>query len=251
MKIEYFKEYSHIMGRNMEFKVHGHQGKPCIAFPSQNERFYDYEDKGIINSLSWYIEQGKIQIFCVDANYDDSFSAKWKNPKDRIDEQERYYKYIVEEFVPRVYEINSYSNNKEQTGIMTYGVSLGAYEAMNFFLRRPDIFDGVLALSGIYHSGYLIENYADDKTYFNSPIDCLNHMPLDHPYIELYKKARIIVCVGQGAYEEECLKDTRGLDNCFKNLKIDAMIDYWGYEKPHDWPSWIEQTPHFMYYILD
>ena len=29
MKVEYYKEYSHELGRDMEFKVYGHAGKPC------------------------------------------------------------------------------------------------------------------------------------------------------------------------------------------------------------------------------
>ena len=84
MKVEYFNEYSEKLGRNMEFKVFVHAGKPCIAFPTQNGRFYVYENNGIINSLEWYIEQGKIQVFCVDAIDSEAFSATWKNPKDRI-----------------------------------------------------------------------------------------------------------------------------------------------------------------------
>ena len=30
MKIEYFKEYSHCLNRDMEFKVYGHGGKPIF-----------------------------------------------------------------------------------------------------------------------------------------------------------------------------------------------------------------------------
>ncbi len=248
MKVEYFKEYSYNLNKDMEFKVFGHAGKPCIAFPTQNGRFYDYENRGIIDSMSWYIEQGKIQVFCVDTNDIESWSADWKNPKDRMLAQETYYKYIIEEVVPRVYDING---NGSQTGIMTLGCSLGALHAMNFFLRKPDIFDAVLSLSGIYHSGFYIKDYQDELTFLNSPIDSLHHMSFDHPYVDLYKRSRIIVCVGQGNWEEECLNDTRWLDSEFHRLGIDCWFDYWGYDKPHDWPSWQEQIPYFLYHILD
>ena len=251
MKVEYFNEYSEKLGRNMEFKVFGHVGKPCIAFPTQNGRFYEYENNGIINSMEWYIEQGKIQVFCVDAIDSEAFSATWKNPKDRIEAQEAYYNYIVEEFVPRVYEINSGSSNNIVNGIMTYGISLGAMQAMIFATRRPDMFNACLALSGIYHIGFFIKDYQDELTFLNSPIDSLKHMPLDHPYIELYKQNRFIICVGQGPYEEECLNDTRTIDYEMHRLKIPAWCNYWGYDNPHDWPSWLEQTPHYLYHILD
>ncbi|MBQ9124320.1 MAG: esterase family protein [Acholeplasmatales bacterium] len=247
MKVEYYKEYSRILDKDMEFKVFGHAGKPCIAFPTLNGRFFDYEDRGIIESMSWYIEQGRIQVFCVDSIDSESWCADWKNPRDRMRTQEAYYKYIIEEMVPRIYELNNSLDN----GIMTYGCAMGAFHAVNFILRKPDIFDSVLALSGIYHSSYFVKQYADDLTFLNSPIDSLANMPLSHRYVDLYKKSRFIICVGQGDWEHDCLNDTRTLDFHMKRLEIPAWFDYWGYDKSHDWPSWQEQTPHFLYHILD
>ena len=180
MKVENYNEYSEKLGRNMEFKVFGHAGKPCFAFPTQDGRFYDYENNGIINSMEWYIEQGKIQVFCVDSVDNESWSAYWKNPRDRMEYQEAYYNYIVEELVPRIYEINSDSSDITKNGIMTYGVSLGAMHAMIFATRRPDIFNACLALSGVYHSGMYIKDYQDDLTFLNSPIDSLIHISLDY-----------------------------------------------------------------------
>ena len=252
MKVEYYKEYSQNLGRDMEFKVFGHAGKPCIAFPVQNGRFYDYEDRGIINSMAEYIEAGRIQVFCVDSVDNESWSADWKNARDRMEAQEAYFRYVIEEFVPRVYEINTYGNGGGvASGIMTYGCSMGAYHAMNFFLRRPDVFDATLCLSGIYHSGFFVKDYADDLTFLNSPIDSMKHMDNNHPYIDLYKRSRIIVCVGQGPWEAECLEDTHVLEWEMKKFGISAWFDFWGYEHPHDWPSWLVQTPHFLYHILD
>ena len=33
---------------------------------------------------------------------------------------------------------------------MTNGCSMGAYHALNFFLKHPDVFQGMIALSGLY-----------------------------------------------------------------------------------------------------
>lgn len=251
MKIEYHNEYSYFLNRNMEFKVFGHAGKPCLAFPTQDNRFYELEDRGIINSISYYIDNGMIQVFCVDGIDSESWSAKWMRPYDRIRHQEAYYNYIINELVPRIFEINTYGNGGgKATGIMTFGCSIGAYQSMNFFLRRPDIFDMVLSLSGLFHSGYFIENYSDELTFLNSPIDSLSHLDYNHYYVNLYKKAKIIVCVGQGAYESECINDTKALEYQFRRLNIDAWFDYWGCEYMHDWPSWLKMAPHFLYHLL-
>ena len=251
MKVEYFKEYSQNLGKDMEFKVFGHAGKPCIFFPCQDSRFYDYEDKGLIYTIRDYIESGRIQVFCVDTNDYDSWSSN-KPARWAMEAQEAYFRYIVEEFVPRLYEINTYGNGGGvASGVMVYGCSMGAFQAMNFFLRRPDIFDAVLSLSGIYHSGFFIRNYSDDLTFLNSPLDSMKLMEYSHPYIELYKRSRIIVCCGAGAYEEESLKDTKELEAEMKRFGINAWFDYWGFEYPHDWVSWHQQTLKLLDYILD
>lgn len=252
MKVEYFKEYSYNLGRDMEFKVYGHAGKPCIMFPCQDGRFFDYESRGLINEISWYIDQGKIQVFCVDSLDAESWSQQYGNPRLRIERQEAYYNYIVNELVYRVFDINTYGNGGGRaSGILTYGCSMGAYHAMNFFLRRPDIFDGVLALSGIYRADFFFKNYGDDLTFMNSPIDSLHQMSLDHHYLDLYRRSRIIVCVGQGNWEEECINQTRQLETEFYYHGVGCWFDYWGYDCPHDWPSWLKQTPYFMHHILD
>ncbi len=252
MKIEYYREYSHHLNRQMEYKVFGHAGKPCIAFPTQDHRFYEYEDQGMIEAIKGYIEEGRLQVFCVDGIDGESWSALWKIPRDRMLAQESYYNYVIEELVPRIYEINTYGNGGGvASGILTFGCSMGAYQAMNFFLRRPDIFDGVLALSGLFHSGFFVKDYADDLTFLNSPIDTLRCMPRDHHYVELYRRAKIVVCVGQGAWEYSCVLDTRALDFEFSRLGVPTWFDYWSNEYVHDWSSWKVQAPHFLYHILD
>ena len=50
MNVEYYKELSHELNRDMEFKVYGHTGIPCLVFPAQNGRFYDCENFGMIDA---------------------------------------------------------------------------------------------------------------------------------------------------------------------------------------------------------
>ena len=184
MKVEYYKEWSSVYQRDIEFKVFGHAGKPCIAFPSQDGRFFDYENRGIIDAMSWFIEQGKIQVFCVESMDQESFSAEWKSGYDRIRAQEAYFNYILNDIVPRVYEINTYGNGGGvASGIMTFGVSLGAYHAVNFFTRRPDIFDYVLALSGVYDSYFFLCKDYDGEITNNEPDESktLEWHPINEP----------------------------------------------------------------------
>ena len=135
MKVEYYKEFSHELNRDMEFKVFGHAGKPCLVFPPQDGRFYDYENFGMIEAAREYIDAGKIQMFCCDSIDAETFSKQDGDPKERSALQERWFQYIVNELVPRIYQISQYEHT-ETKGIIATGCSMGGYHATNAFLRR-------------------------------------------------------------------------------------------------------------------
>jgi esterase/lipase superfamily enzyme len=80
--------------------------------------------------------------------------------------------------------------------------------------------------------------------------DLLRSMPADHPYWDLYRHRRIVMCVGQGAWEDELLDSTRQMDALLKEKNVPAWIDYWGHDVAHDWAWWRKQVVYFMQHIL-
>lgn len=243
MRIDYHKEWSHSLGRDMEYKVYGESGRPLLAFPSQDGRFYDYENFGMVDVLSPWIESGKIRLICCDSIDTETWSNHYGNPRQRIELHERWCHYIMDELLPRLRHFDNET-------FMVTGCSMGAFHAGNFFFRRPDIFDSLIALSGLYHSAYGFGSYHDDLTYANSPQDFIPNIPEDHPWLSLYRQRNIILCVGQGRWEEELLESTRCMDEILNNKGIPAWVDYWGYDVDHDWPWWRKQLAYFMQKIV-
>ncbi len=250
MKTAYYNEYSHNLNRNMEFKVYGHGGRPCLVFPSQDGRFFDFENNKMVESVQEFIDAGRIQLFCIDSNDTNSWSSThWDNRK-RIEAHEAYYNYVCNELTPRIFEINAQSNGDYYYGgLLTTGCSMGATHALNFFLRRPDIFDGVIALSGVYDAKYFFHDYFDDLVYINSPVSYLEGMSNDYYYVDLYRQRQIIVCVGQGAWEEPMIQDTARIKELLEYKQVPAWIDFWGQDVAHDWPWWRKQLPYYLQYV--
>jgi esterase/lipase superfamily enzyme len=148
-------------------------------------------------------------------------------------------------------EINkSAQSEKEGKMPMVAGCSMGAYHAANVFFRRPDLFDTVISMSGFYHLKLIVGDYMDSLVYLNSPYDSIAHLPKEHPYRELYARSTIILCVGQGAWEEELLEETRKFDALLKQQGISAWVDYWGYDVSHDWSWWRKQWIYFLSQVL-
>jgi len=242
MKIQQRREYSSNLGREMDYKIFGDAGKICLAFPPQNGRFFDFENFGMVDALAPEINAGKIQLVCVDGIDAETWSNTERSPRERIELHEAWFRYVLEEIVPRVRR----ESRSPDALLMTTGCSMGAFHAANFFFRAPQIFDTVIALSGLYHASFFFGDYSDELVYLNSPIDCLPNMPADHAYMPLFRRSQMIFCVGQGAWEDELLESTRRLDAVLRAKNIPAWVDYWGHDVAHDWVWWKKQIRYFI-----
>ena len=238
----YVKEYSWIMDREMEHAVFGDSGKLCFAFAPQSGHTYDFRNFGMVDAVAPWIEAGKLRIVCVDSIDEETWSAEGQYERARLEQQERWFRYVTDELFPK------YAGWGEKA--LTTGCSMGATHAANFFFRRPDLFDGVIALSGLYDTNYFFGGYKDDLSYANSPIEFLQNMPMDHPWMDLYRQSNIIICCGQGAWEDEMRHDLGVIHDILSWKDIPHWADFWGYDVNHDWPWWRRQLPYFMTHIL-
>ena len=242
---EEITRYSRCLERDMHIMVYGHDGLPFLAFPTQDSMCHNFEDFGMIHELRDYLEHGRIRLFVVDTVDAESWSPKDWDKSFRSMRQEQYYRYITEEAMPFVLEWTG--------GLlpMTTGMSMGANHALNFFLRRPDLFSGVLGLSGVYDTDVFFDGWMDGTLYMNSPERYLPNMPADHPYVRLYNEKKIILCVGQGAWEEDGVRSLRFLESVFRDKGIHARCDFWGFDVNHDWPWWFRQMHYFLPILLN
>lgn len=249
MEMQYFKEYSQALGRDMECKVYGHAGRPVLFIPCQDGRFFDFENYHMADYWAPWIEAGKAMVFAIDTIDQETWSDKSGNPYWRIRRHEQWVKFITDEMAPFIRETANRRNGWEgYPGIIAFGCSLGATHAANLFFRFPDQFDGLLALSGIYTADYGFDGYMDELVYQNSPVHYLSNMPADHPYIARYNRNKGIICVGQGPWEQP--ETTFALQDIFRAKGINTWVDVWGYDCAHDWPWWYKQVEYFLPRLL-
>ena len=235
--------YSQSLKREMHIMIYGQSGVPFLSFPTQNSMCHNYEDFGMIGQLADYIDSGRIQLFVVDTVDSESWSAKETDKNIRADRQEQYFHHITDEIIPFI------KNRNPKTPAVT-GFSMGANHALISFLRRPELFRGVIALSGVYDTDYFFDGWMNSVLYYSSPERFLPNMNTDNPYIKLYNERKIILCCGQGAWEEDGVRTLRNLENVFREKGIHAWCDFWGYDVNHDWPWWFKQMRYFLPFML-
>ena len=238
MKREEHLWFSGNLGHDMELIVYGHAGQPLIAFPSKDGRARDWEDRGMVDAVWDLIDQGKLMLIAVDSvdwqSWTGSGAVEWKAKR-----HGHYESYINEEVMPLVKQLSG----REQA--WTTGASMGAFHAANFFFRRPDLYDGVIAMSGVYRPNMFIGDYVDDNVYFNSPLSYLPGLN-DEWHLSRYRQSRIIFCVGQGAFEDRHIPAQREMQELLWQKGIPATFDYWGHDVEHHWYWWQKMLRHHL-----
>ena len=237
--------HSNVLGEDLGVIVYGMTGYPIIVFQTQDSKCTNYEDFGMISELADYIDGGKVQLFCVDSIDQESWSNTNGDKSWRAQRQEDYFRFVTDELVPYVHD-----RNGSDLRPLATGCSMGATHSAIAALRRPDLFQGCIALSGVYRTSFFFGDWMDENLYMNDMVQMLHDLPADHPYIDLYNHRSLCFCVGQGAWEDG-LSDLRDMDASFKRLGINAWCDFWGYDVNHDWPWWKKQMRYFLPIVLE
>jgi esterase/lipase superfamily enzyme len=239
MNVEYHKWRSPNLNQDMEMKVYGHAGKPILVFPTKAGKFYEYEDYGMVEVLRPFLDEGRIQLFAVDSMDAQSWLNEGVSMPDRVRRHNQFEAYIIHEVFPFI------AGRCGDGRITVTGCSFGAFHTVNFYLRHPDLVHTAIALSGPFHPRFYIGDYMDEGVYFNAPIAFLPG--LNDPWsLDWYRQSRLVICVGQGYWEDKFLADTLELKRILEEKQIPAWIDIWGHDVAHDWPWWRKMIPHFL-----
>jgi esterase/lipase superfamily enzyme len=229
MNREYHKWYSNSLNRDMELLVFGHAGARVMVFPTQSGRFFDWEDRGMLNTLSRHIDNGWVQVYCVDSVDKESWDNGYVHPRQRAIRHLQYHDYIINEVLP-------FSQSKNGNSFaVSMGASMGAYHAASIALRFPEHFNRVLAMSGCYDIRPWTGGYDDELVYQGNPFELIRGQ--DNGKLEQIKKMDIILTIGKG---DPAIQENRQFSQSMWNRGVwHALREWEGFA--HDWPWWHEQ----------
>jgi esterase/lipase superfamily enzyme len=234
MHRDHHRWYSHRLNRDMGVAIYGNYGAPILAFPTSGGDEWEQEGQSMIRTLSPYLEQGRIRIFCINSVNNDSFNNKGAHPFHRSWMQAQYDAYVANEVFPFI-------DSQCQTpgiGIATLGASLGAYHAANTLFKHPDHVKRCYALSGVYDLRDSMDGMYDDNFYFNNPVDYMANLS-DPWYFHQYASCDIRLVTGCGPWENS--GPTYRMSEILGNRGIAHHLDDWGPGGGHEWPYWHHQ----------
>lgn len=239
MNREYFKWFSPHLKRDMELLVFGHAGTPIVLFPTRTARFYDYENWKVIDALTDKINNGWIQVYCVDSIDLESFYCECSHPSQRIVRHMQYEQYILAEVLPLI----RYKNNNSH--IVSAGCSLGAYHAINIAFKHPHAFSKAVGMSGRYdltlhakNFNDLFNGYRDENIYYNMPTQYIPNLT-DLTLLQQLGNLQIVLAVGK---EDPFLYNNQFLHQTLLQKGIANTLHVWEGEahRPRFWQQMVQ-----------
>jgi esterase/lipase superfamily enzyme len=234
MHRRYEKFYSPAVGRDMEILSFGHYGKPLIIFPNGG-RFHDFEDNGMVGSVSHLIDAGKLKLYCPDTLDNESWLRQDIDAHWRAVRHTAYQDFLMKDLVPAI-RMDCQSNNVK---IALAGCSLGAYHAANFALKFPHVFDYALCLSGRYDLEKITGLSDSQEVYLSNPLAYITNLQGED--LEHSRQTHLTLVCGQGAFENYSLEETNRLAALLEQKQISYERDLWGYDAEHHWYWWRKQ----------
>jgi len=227
----YSKNYSSALGYEVEMLSFGYDGLPLILFPTSMGHFTQYRDTGLIESASWFLDQGLVRIYCPNSFDASNLYNKGAAPQSRIENYLKYEKMVADELLPAILYDTGY--NRLGMG----GCSFGGYHAANLAFRHPDKVSYLFSMSGMFDIKSQLDGYYTDSVYFNNPVDYLpemNSASLEHMGIAL----------GTGEYDI-CLNSNEQLSSILTQKNVKHWLDIVPGAN-HDWPVWKQMLPKYL-----
>jgi esterase/lipase superfamily enzyme len=212
----------------MEMLVFGHAGLPAVVFPTSQGRFFEFEDRGMVDAIRGKIDAGEVQLFCVDSVDAESWYNRNVGPRWRIARHVQYDEYIIHEVVPLVKRLNW------SPKMAAIGCSFGGFHAVTMALRHPDVFTAFLSMSGAFDMGSFLGGYHDQDVYFNQPTQFLPQMS-DSWFLDRYRSNTYVLATG---VNDQCWDQNERLARVMREKGIPVRLDVWGDGTGHDWPWW-------------
>ena len=221
MQKEITSWYSPSLNKEMPIATYGNFGFALLLIPTAAADFLEYERFQMMDALAPFIDSGKIKVFSIDSINNESWLNNEMLPEHKAIRQNDFNNYVFNEVIPFIR--NSTSND---TFIFTCGASFGALHAMNLFLKKPDLINGAISMSGVYDLTEYTKGFYDEQVYYNSPIHYIPNLT-DNWYLDKIRASNHIhIYTGSGAYEDP--DANRRFSQVLWDKGIGHDLDIWG-----------------------
>jgi len=231
--------FSPALQKEMPIVTYGYSGFALLLVPTAAADYLEYERFQLIDTLAPFLESGKVKIFSINSINNESWLNNQMLGEHKAIRHNQFNDYVFNEVIPFIKNSTS-----QETPIILSGASFGALHSMNLFLKRPDLINGVIAMSGVYDLSEYTKGFYDEQVYYNSPMQYMANLT-NHDILEVIRISNHIhIVTGSGDYEDP--NASGKFAELLYSKGINYELDIWGSEFKHDWPTWRAILPHYL-----
>jgi len=226
--------YAEHLGRDMRCWSFGHAGTPVLVFPTSMGKYFEYEDRGMVHELREKLENGVMQLYCVDSvrrrgRVQPTTSIRASASLRHI----QYEDYIKHEVLALI------AKKESRQRIMTHGCSSAPTMPMNSRCVIPE--PGWDAHHGPAPSTSqrFLDGYYDEDCYFHNPPDYIRP---ERPLVFSIAYARTKYIMVTGEPRHVFWNKNEEFAATLRSKGIPHHLFVWGDGSGHDWNWWLKMA---------
>ena len=235
---------SNDLSRAIEVEVYGDAGQPVIVLPEGDSSFASWSEGGMIDALAPLVDSGMMRLVCTDSVDLMGWYSRYAVPEYRLSNIKNVFKFVEKDLLPFVAD----TCGDDRPPVLA-GAGMGALNACVLMLSRPQLFGGLLALSGTYDARRFVVGELPEGWEDVSPVDMVPALPQRGKAVRLLSGLPLAFVCGQDA-SEDGIDTQRALEQAFEDRGIDVTFEYWGYDVRHDWEWWRKEAAEMLPAVL-
>jgi len=228
------------LGREITVVRWGEVGTPVLVFPTAGGDAEEIERFHLVTAVGKHLAEGRVKIYSVDSLAGRFWFTEDNRSQKAALVQLMFDAAIYHEVLPAIRK----DCHDDDVEIVTAGASLGAFNALAFLCRHPEVCRAAICMSGTYGLEKFIEGPVTTDYYHASPLHFVPELPEDGEQLKTLRERFVLLAHGEGEYEspEESWKVAKVLGE----RGIPNRVDSWGNAYRHDWVTWREMLPKYL-----
>jgi esterase/lipase superfamily enzyme len=232
------------MGEEITLVRWGTVGTPVLVFPTAGGDAEEIERFYLVACVEALLADGLVKIYSVDSLAGRSWLRDDNSSANATRMQNRYDATIYHEVLPAIRK----DCNDEDIEIVTAGASLGAFNALAFLCRHPEVCKAAICMSGTYGLEKFLKGPVTDDYYHSSPLHFVPDLDEDGDHLRRLRERFVLLTHGEGKAESP--EEDWKVANTLGARGIPNRVDSWGESYPHDWVTWREMFPKYLAEIV-
>lgn len=233
------------LGRELTLVRWGDSGVPVLVFPTAGGDAEEIERFHLVASVSQLLAAGRIKIYSVDSVAGRYWLAEDNSSHAGARMQLQYDAAVLHEVLPAIRR----DCQDDAIEILAAGASIGAYNALAFLCRHPEVCRGAICMSGTYGLEKFLQGPVNKDYYEISPLHFVPDLGEGDPRLQRLRQRFVLLAHGQGRAESP--EEDWRVATVLGRQRIPNRVDPWGETYPHDWETWREMLPKYLEECLD